>query len=127
MVRMLLVSALIMGFSATSAWADRIDGEWCHPEDGRHLEIDGSSIITPSGTATEGEYDRHNFSYVSPPSDPDAGTTIAMRQLNDDLMLMTVGGAAEEEWRRCRLQTSQDSTTLQLQVIGMSTKSDNHV
>ena len=84
------------------AFADQIDGDWCHPGDGRHLEIQGPSITIPSGVQMKGNYDRHNFKYT----DPETGMDILMRQLSDDLMILKPGDGEPEEWRRCDLQTS---------------------
>ena len=51
--------------SAAPARADAIDGDWCRP-DGKHMSIRGPEIVTPMGTHTRGNYDRHAFSYAVP-------------------------------------------------------------
>lgn len=86
----------------TNAWADAIDGSWCH-NDGRRLSISGPLIITPSGTRTQGHYTRHAFAYAVPAGDAQAGLTIHMTLINDDLMRLVAGEASAniETWRRC--------------------------
>jgi hypothetical protein len=103
-----VVAALTM--TAGGARADVIDGEWCHA-DGRHFSIKGPQIITPFGTHTEGNYSRHYFSYVVPPSDKPAGETVSMTLVNENTVNLRLGtGAATgsnatatvvEVWRRC--------------------------
>ena len=99
-----LTAGLCMGLS-TPALADRLDGDWCF-SDGRNLNIQGSAIITPSGTSTTGDYARHTFRYVVPAGDPGAGGEIFMRQLNDETMVLKEPDGTEETWNRCDLQTS---------------------
>jgi hypothetical protein len=103
-----VVAALTM--TAGGARADVIDGEWCHT-DGRHFSIKGPEIITPFGTRTKGNYTRHYFSYVVPPSDKPAGETVSMTLVNENTVNLRLGtGAvsgssttanAVEVWRRC--------------------------
>lgn len=82
------------------ALADAIDGAWCR--DGLQLMIDGPSIVTAGGAKTSGDYSRHAFSYVAPPSDPGPGTAISMRLLNEETMQLRPGATgAVETWRRC--------------------------
>lgn len=88
------------------ALADQIDGDWCFPDDGRHLFIEGDDIVTPNGTSTTGNYTRHAFRYVVPESDPGAGEEINMRQLNDWTMVLTRPDGVEETWKRCDFQVS---------------------
>jgi hypothetical protein len=85
---------------AAPAWADAIDGHWCH-QDGRRLEIAGPAIVTPAGTRTQGDYSRHAFTYVVPPTDPGAGQTVAMTLLNETNVRIEAGAAGAETWRRC--------------------------
>ena len=97
------VTALALAISAANgaARADAIDGAWCHEPSGR-LSIDGPAIVTPSGTALQGNYTRHYFSYVAPRGDPAAGATIEMRLLNEDTMQMRESPqATPETWHRC--------------------------
>jgi hypothetical protein len=86
-----------------AARADAIDGEWCDPES-RHFAIKGSEIVTPAGTKTVGNYSRHAFSYVIPPSEPEAGKQIFMRLMNETTVNLQVGtdpAAATQVWKRC--------------------------
>jgi hypothetical protein len=101
-----LISTLILVLSSAPAWADQIDGDWCFPDDGRHLFIEGDDIVTPHGTSTTGDYTRHAFRYVIPESDPGAGEEIRMRQLNDLTMVLTRPDGGEETWKRCDFQVS---------------------
>ena len=94
-----LTAALIL--FATSAWADQIDGEWCH-DDGRIMSIEGPRMVTPGGNRIVGEYTRHTFSYTVPSDEPGAGATTSMRQLHDLAIRVWPEGEAEgQEWRRC--------------------------
>lgn len=92
--------------SSSPAWADRIDGNWCH-RDGRDMSIDGPTIVTPGGTEMTGQYDRHGFEYVVPEGEAGAGVEVVMRQLNETTIeVMTVTGGSSspwEVWRRCDL------------------------
>jgi hypothetical protein len=101
-MRHFLVGA-ILGISvcvSVPAWADAIDGAWCH--EGVRLTISGPAIVTPGGAKTQGDYSRHAFSYVAPPSDSNSGTTISMRLLNEDTMQLRAGAQAPTEtWLRC--------------------------
>ena len=54
---------------AGPAFADAIDGNWCHV-DGRRFTIRGPAITTPAGNSLQGNYDRHYFSYPIPASEP---------------------------------------------------------
>jgi hypothetical protein len=89
--------------SASPALADRIDGDWCSTTEAAHFSIAGSIIITPAGTQTTGDYRRHTFSYVVPPGDPGAGQAIAMRQLNEEEILVSIDGGEPVLWRRCEV------------------------
>ena len=99
------LAAVLLGLSGP-ALADQIDGDWCFPGDGRHLNIQGDDIVTPSGTNTTGDYTRHTFHYVIPEGDPGAGDEIDMRQLNDQTMVLRRPDGTEETWKRCDLQIS---------------------
>jgi hypothetical protein len=93
--------------SGSAAWADAIDGSWCH-RDGRRFSIRGPEIVTPKGAHLQGNYSRHYFSYVAPASEPAAGETIAMTLMNEyTVHLQTGSGAAVEEWKRCAPDISQ--------------------
>lgn len=96
------VAGAAIGFSFP-ALADQIDGDWCATTEVATFSISGSSIVTPTGTQTSGDYTRHAFSYVVPAEDPGAGTQIEMRQLNDEEILVSVGGGEPQMWRRCEV------------------------
>jgi hypothetical protein len=98
---LLIIAGVAFGaLVALPAKADAIDGAWCR-EDLR-LTINGPAITTPAGTRTSGDYSRHAFSYVVPASEPDAGTTISMRLLNEETMnLRSNLEAPWQTWRRC--------------------------
>jgi hypothetical protein len=95
-----VMGACVMALLAPPAWADAIDGHWCH-SDGRRLEIAGPMIVTPAKTRTQGQYDRHHFSYVVPAGDPGSGTTIDMTLVNEMTVRLKAGTTAEETWNRC--------------------------
>ncbi|GAB4227872.1 MAG: hypothetical protein Tsb0032_34500 [Kiloniellaceae bacterium] len=88
---------------ASPTLADQIDGDWCSTVEAEHFTIAGAIIVTPAGTQTTGDYRRHTFSYVVPDGDPGAGQTIAMRQLNDEEILVSVDGSEPVLWRRCEV------------------------
>ncbi|MBU6499706.1 MAG: hypothetical protein KGJ41_17990 [Rhodospirillales bacterium] len=88
-----------------AARADKIDGAWCKDE-GHRLTIDGPTIVTPSGVQTQGDYERHFFSYTVPAGEPGAGGSVAMQLLNETTVQITPPGGAAEIWRRCGPSTS---------------------
>ena len=102
----LLTVAAALGTFATPALADRIDGDWC-ARDGRHITIDGPSIITPGGTKMTGIYDRHHFTYTVPVPETNSGSRIEMTQQSEELMVsrrIPAGGGKPvklETWKRC--------------------------
>lgn len=87
---------------ASSASADAIDGNWC-AEDGRHLSVQGSKVVTPGGVELQVPYDRHAMSYTVPESEPGAGEMMALRVVSDNELWVTlaVAGSEKESWRRC--------------------------
>jgi hypothetical protein len=95
-------AAIGMALAIAPAFADAIDGHWCH-KDGRRFSIRGPEIVTPGGKVMEGNYSRHWFSYVVPPPEPDAGETIFMTLLNENTVQTRRGEATsgEEIWIRC--------------------------
>ena len=100
-MRIAILAAFIAVVLPTGmAWADSIDGSWCHT-DGRRMRIDGPRIITPAGTATQGDYGRHDFTYVVPPGDKGAGTTVYMLLMGELRVRVQEGGAAPVMWERC--------------------------
>ena len=103
--KLFLLTALTIVWLPGVARADAIDGHWCF-SDGKRLFIEGSDIVTPGGARKTGEYDRHAFSYVIPPSEPGAGATVSMMQQDEELILVTVGDGPARPWRRCAAATS---------------------
>jgi len=107
----LLIAAAMLLLTAAVARADAIDGDWCRPG-GKHMTIRGPDIVTPAGTRTRGDYDRHAFTYEVPANDPGAGTTINMILVDDDTLYLRAGakpgfGKGEADvWHRCTLPTS---------------------
>lgn len=69
---------LFLILAPSSALADAIDGEWRSPGDARQFRIAGTSITSPAGTQTTGNYSRHAFSYVVPSGDPGGEHAIAL-------------------------------------------------
>ena len=99
MHRQLLAAALLV-LSALPALADSIDGHWCDGG-GRHIQINGRQITTSSGVQMEGSYSRHNFSYVAPPAEPEAGATVNLQLMGETRVFVQVAGAAGQTWKRC--------------------------
>ena len=102
----LLVAIGLVALDGSPARADAIDGSWCYK--GRHLAIEGPSILIPSGKQITGDYDRHGFVYKVPPGDKGAGSRIIMIILDDETMELRVGSeeAKPEIWRRCQAPVS---------------------
>lgn len=98
---LLIAGAFIL--AASPAVADAIDGDWCSTTEPAQFSIAGPLIVTPAGTRTTGDYRRHTFSYVVPEGDPGAGQTVAMRQLNEEEILVSVDGGEAVLWRRCEV------------------------
>jgi hypothetical protein len=85
------------------AFADAIDGDWCHG--GLHMEITGSTIVTPGRNRIEGQYNRYRFAYTVPASEPGAGGEITMVMIRGQeiVHLRRPGQSGEPEvWRRCK-------------------------
>ena len=101
--RVLLLGALCAVASAQSARADAIDGQWCSPK-GKHMKIEGPTIVTPGGTTMKGDYGRHSFTYVVPPKEPGAGTKIYMSLLGEEDLDVHTGSpvAKPVRWKRCQ-------------------------
>jgi hypothetical protein len=100
------IGAFLLLFSATVAWADAIDGNWCLGT--KTMSISGTDIVTPGGKRMKGDYTRHSYSYTVPPGEPGAGQIIAMILRGEYLLHARQGGqdAPLQEWRRCSAKTS---------------------
>jgi hypothetical protein len=99
----IIIPALALSILAGPAFADAIDGNWCHT-DGRRFVIRGPAIVTPGGKHMEGNYGRHNFSYTAPAPEPDAGQDIQMTLVNENTVHLRHGtavSATPEIWVRC--------------------------
>lgn len=104
-IRSLPIATILALLCAGPAFADAIDGNWCHP-DGRRFTIRGPAITTPGGNSLQGEYDRHHFSYPIPAAEPRAGETVFMTLMGEYLVHLRVGKDSAsagpiEEWKRC--------------------------
>jgi hypothetical protein len=99
-MRVRILLAAFAACLATPALADSIDGNWCHDQ-GKRMTISGPSIVTPTGTRTQGDYGRHDFSYVVPAGDPGAGTKIDMRLMGEQHVQVKEGAAPPVVWNRC--------------------------
>lgn len=99
-----LAFVVAMATLAGPAFADAIDGNWCH-SDGRRFTIRGPEIVTPGGTRMEGNYSRHAFSYIVPAPEPGAGGMIVMTLANENTVYLrhgeTSAASAAETWVRC--------------------------
>lgn len=102
----IVIATLALSVFAAPAWADAIDGNWCH-SDGRHMSIRGPEIVTPGGKQMEGQYSRHWFNYTVPAPEPGAGQTVEMRLLNENTVHVRLGDAGTPEtWARCQPSVS---------------------
>lgn len=90
---------------ALPARADAIDGDWCAPEGGKSLSIEGPRIRTPGGATIQGQYSRHQFSYTAPAGDPEPGAEVQMILMGETRVRVTVNGT-DAIWRRCPPGTS---------------------
>jgi hypothetical protein len=102
-------AALGLVLFAAPAFADAIDGDWCHQASGRRFSIRGPQIVTPGGTSMAGDYSRHWFSYVVPAPEPGAGKTVFMQLLDENTVHLRLGeeaAANPETWIRCSPTTS---------------------
>lgn len=97
------VAASAVGWSCGPAWADAIDGDWCNGAN--HLEIQGSTIVTPGRNKIQGQYGRYRFVYVVPAGEVGAGGEITMVMIRgQELVQLTRPGqtGGPEVWRRCK-------------------------
>jgi hypothetical protein len=97
----LMCAALVI---ATPARADAIDGDWCLGAD--HMNINGSTILTPGRNTISGDYFRYRFNYVAPAGEKGAGGEVKMVMIRgtETVHVDRPGGVAgsPEVWRRCR-------------------------
>jgi hypothetical protein len=105
----ILGAVIGLALIAGPAFADAIDGDWCHPPDGRRFSIRGPAIVTPGGKQTGGDYSRHAFNYVVPAPEPGSGKTVFMTLLDENHVHLRLGEASAanpETWVRCSPSTS---------------------
>ena len=99
-----IIPALVLTTLAGPAFADAIDGNWCHT-DGRRFTIRGPEIVTPAGTRMQGDYDRHGFRYVPAAPESGAGQAVSMMLANENTVYLRRGEAVSasppEVWVRC--------------------------
>ena len=97
-----LAAGTMLACGTGSAFADAIDGNWCH-QDGRRFSILGPEIVTPGGKTMQGNYSRHYYSYVPPAPERGAGQIINMTLVNENTVHMQYGEASgpAEIWPRC--------------------------
>ncbi len=98
------IAALALSALPLPAFADAIDGNWCH-NDGRRFTIRGPEIVTPGGKHMEGNYSRHFFNYTVPVLESGAGETVFMTLANENTVYLRRGeqgsGSPQETWVRC--------------------------
>lgn len=86
------------------ALADAIDGSWCG-EHGEHISITGPTLEIAGKAPIAGKYGRHQFSYVVPDGEADAGKLIYMQLLDEEDMQSFViedgRPGTQENWKRC--------------------------
>ena len=100
----IIAAAFGLTLFAAPAFADAIDGDWCHRPDGRRFSIRGPDIVTPGGAHLQGDYRRHSFSYAVPAPEPGAGKTVFMMLLDENTVHLRLGeafAANPETWIRC--------------------------
>ena len=98
-----ILTGSLLALVAGPAFADAIDGNWCHA-DGRRFTIRGPDIVTPGGKAMQGDYSRHFFSYSAPVAEQGAGSPIFMTLMGENTVHWRYGAlpaASAETWVRC--------------------------
>jgi hypothetical protein len=97
-----LAAAALVALTASPAYADAIDGDWCKA-DGKRMKIRGPAITTPGGKETRGEYTRHSFVYVVPAGEQGEGETVSIILLSEYLAHARQGAADApiQVWNRC--------------------------
>jgi hypothetical protein len=105
----IILAAFGLLLFAAPAFADAIDGDWCHIPDNRRFSIRGADIVTPGGAHLQGDYSRHAYSYAAPAAERGGGKTIFMTLLNENTVHLRYGEASAgepETWIRCSPSTS---------------------
>lgn len=107
--RVTLASTIICLLIITAtgpAVSHAIDGAWCH-EDGRSMRIDGD-MISIDGHTIAGTYQRHSYTYTSPPGPEGRSGVTSMVLKDDNTLLLTPPssthvtiGSSIQRWRRC--------------------------
>jgi hypothetical protein len=86
------------------AHADAIDGDWCMGAD--HMNIDGSTIVTPGKNKITGNYGRYRYTYVVPANERGAGGEVKMVMIRgrETVHVDRPSGdpAKPEVWTRCK-------------------------
>lgn len=103
--RVLMVAGSLSAASlfCAPAFADAIDGDWCFG--GHHMNIDGSTMLTPARNKVQGQYLRYRFNYVAPANEPGAGAEINLVMIRgkEIVHLLRAGKGGEPEvWHRCK-------------------------
>ncbi len=104
----MLIAAFGLALSAGTAWADRIDGNWCSP-DNATMTIEGPQVVAPSGKVTRGDYYRHRFDYIVPDGDKDAGAHVHADLIDEDHIIISLtppkatDPGKPEIWKRCQV------------------------
>lgn len=97
-------AVLIFPTFPSLALADAIDGFWCG-EHGGHVSIAGPTLEIAGKAPITGKYGRHQFSYVVPAGEADAGKLVYMQLLDEEDMQSFVieegKPGAQENWKRC--------------------------
>ena len=104
-MKTLVSTCIFLLLGSTVALADAIDGDWCSPA-GAHILIDGPTITLSGGDKLMGKYRRHEFSYIAPQGDSEAGKEILFVMRSEEEMRRVRDPQAMPEhsdiWRRCQ-------------------------
>lgn len=106
LTRSALLALAILSLSTFAARADQILGTWCAPGGGRSVKVNDGTVVTPGGKSIPANVVRHHVDFVFPDGEPDAGSTFAAEQLNDEQIQVTIksksGTSAPEIWTPCK-------------------------